>query len=277
MEGTHTQLQQLRYIIAIAEEQNITKAANKLFISQSAMSQQLIKVERELGTALFERVGRVLKLTKAGEIYVNSAKAILNVERAFYEEMEAQKKELSAVNVAVCSAVNGGIIEEMMEEVCRRLAGFDVNVTASDASDPEALNQLLYQGAADVVIGPEQQENNQELWTLERREESFAFVCAEQAQWGGKTLPAMLFPEDSYLRQKENEALRRNGIKVEVIGVTQVHSKAAVRSGLAGAFLRQSEAQDFPAACHTKASYTLSYSARLLRFGQIGEMLQQKI
>lgn len=42
---------QIEYILQIAEENNITKAAEKLFITQSALNQQLLKLERELGTA----------------------------------------------------------------------------------------------------------------------------------------------------------------------------------------------------------------------------------
>lgn len=46
---------QIEYILQIAEENNITKAAEKLFITQSALNQQLLKLERELGTPLFQR------------------------------------------------------------------------------------------------------------------------------------------------------------------------------------------------------------------------------
>jgi DNA-binding transcriptional LysR family regulator len=48
-------LKQLEYIIKIAEENNITRAAEKLFITQSALNQQLLKLEKELGTQLFYR------------------------------------------------------------------------------------------------------------------------------------------------------------------------------------------------------------------------------
>ena len=48
-------LKQLEYIVEIAKEKNITHAAEKLFISQSALNQQLLKLEKELGTQLFHR------------------------------------------------------------------------------------------------------------------------------------------------------------------------------------------------------------------------------
>ncbi len=46
---------QIEYILKIAEENNITKAADKLYITQSALNQQLLKLEKELGTPLFHR------------------------------------------------------------------------------------------------------------------------------------------------------------------------------------------------------------------------------
>ena len=63
---------QIEYILQIAEENNITHAAAKLFITQSALNQQLIKLENELGTPLFHRSRTNWHLTEAGMIYVEN-------------------------------------------------------------------------------------------------------------------------------------------------------------------------------------------------------------
>jgi DNA-binding transcriptional LysR family regulator len=60
-------LRQLRYAVALAEAQSFTKAADNEFVVQSALSQQLRKLEDELGVALFERTTRSVALTPAGE------------------------------------------------------------------------------------------------------------------------------------------------------------------------------------------------------------------
>ena len=70
---------QIEYILKIAEENNITKAAGKLFITQSALNQQLIKLEKELGTPLFHRSSTNWHLTEAGEIYGKNAKQMLQI------------------------------------------------------------------------------------------------------------------------------------------------------------------------------------------------------
>lgn len=72
---------QMEYIIQISEERSITKAAEKLFITQSALNQQLQKLEKELGISLFIRTRSDWQLTPAGEIYVNTARQILNLKK----------------------------------------------------------------------------------------------------------------------------------------------------------------------------------------------------
>lgn len=80
-------LKQLEYMIKIAEENNITKAADKLFVTQSALNQQLLKLERELETQLFVRSRGNWHLTKAGEIYVENAKKILRIKKDTYNQI----------------------------------------------------------------------------------------------------------------------------------------------------------------------------------------------
>ena len=61
----------IEYIIAIAEEKSLSKAAERLYLSQPALSQRLKKLEDELGTQLFTRERDGLTLTDAGRIYIN--------------------------------------------------------------------------------------------------------------------------------------------------------------------------------------------------------------
>ncbi len=68
------------YVVAIAEERKLAKAAERLFVTPSALSQSLKKLESSLGFSIFERVnGHVLKLTDSGEIYVAAARKILKI------------------------------------------------------------------------------------------------------------------------------------------------------------------------------------------------------
>ncbi|WP_173916852.1 LysR family transcriptional regulator [Halobacillus sp. Marseille-Q1614] len=71
-------LKQLRYFRAVAEEQQVTKAAKRLHMAQPPLSQQIKLMEEELNLKLFDRQGRKLELTKAGEILFEKAGKILH-------------------------------------------------------------------------------------------------------------------------------------------------------------------------------------------------------
>lgn len=80
-------LKQIEYILKIAEKQNITRAAEKLFITQSALNQQLLKLEKELGTPLFYRSRTNCRPTPAGEIYIEAGRRMLMLKKDTYDKI----------------------------------------------------------------------------------------------------------------------------------------------------------------------------------------------
>lgn len=81
-------LKQVDYILKIAEENNITRAAEKLFITQPALNQQLLKLEKELGTPLFHRSRTNWRPTEAGEIYIRNARELLRIKKNTYDQIQ---------------------------------------------------------------------------------------------------------------------------------------------------------------------------------------------
>jgi LysR family hydrogen peroxide-inducible transcriptional activator len=71
------ELSQLRYVMAVADTGNFTRAAARSNIAQPSLSQQIIKLERELGHKLFHRMGRKAVLTEAGTVFLERARRIL--------------------------------------------------------------------------------------------------------------------------------------------------------------------------------------------------------
>ena len=87
-------VKQMTYILTIAQEGGISKAAAKLFITQSALDQQLLKLEKELGTQLFYRSRTSFSLTAAGKVYVDYAKQMVALKDAFLAAIVAENDAL---------------------------------------------------------------------------------------------------------------------------------------------------------------------------------------
>jgi LysR family transcriptional regulator, transcription activator of glutamate synthase operon len=100
------ELRQLRYLVALAEERNFTRAAANEHIAQPALSQQIRRLESELGLALVERTTRRVSLTDAGELLVVRARRVL-------AELEAAKTELEALRGVQTGHVTVGAMHTM--------------------------------------------------------------------------------------------------------------------------------------------------------------------
>jgi DNA-binding transcriptional LysR family regulator len=99
-------LRQLRYLVALAEERHFTRAAAREHIAQPALSQQIRRLEEEVGLALVERTTRHVSITAAGELLVARARRIL-------AEMDAAQAELQAVRGIHTGHVTVGAMHTM--------------------------------------------------------------------------------------------------------------------------------------------------------------------
>jgi len=73
------EMHQLRYFVKVAELGSVTRAAEACFVSQPSLSQQIAKLEQELGQPLFERLGRGVRLTRAGQVFKEYSDQILSL------------------------------------------------------------------------------------------------------------------------------------------------------------------------------------------------------
>ena len=69
---------QLEYFLAVAHELNFTKAAESMYVSQTAVTQQIKALEEQLGVSLFERTKKKLVETSAGIVFLEEARLVLN-------------------------------------------------------------------------------------------------------------------------------------------------------------------------------------------------------
>ncbi len=96
------EVHQLRYFCAVAETASFTRAAEREQVAQPSLSQQIMKLEEELAVRLFDRLGRTVRLTDPGQVFLPRARAILAELRAAKEEVAERQSTVSGV---VCVGV----------------------------------------------------------------------------------------------------------------------------------------------------------------------------
>lgn len=97
------ELQQLRYVCAIADTGNFSRAAERCQVAQPSLSQQVLKLEEDLGAKLFDRLGRSVRLTEAGRAFLPHARSIL-------EQSQAARASVTVNSVDVRGHVSIGVI-----------------------------------------------------------------------------------------------------------------------------------------------------------------------
>jgi DNA-binding transcriptional LysR family regulator len=118
-------LKQLRTFVAVAELGTVSKAAMRLRIAQPALSRQIIDLEKELDLALFDRVGRRLRLTGEGEQLLGNCRRLLGDARSLADQAHELRRGDSGV-LKVTSAAH--MIENVLSTFLHQYAGHYPNV-----------------------------------------------------------------------------------------------------------------------------------------------------
>jgi len=145
------ELRHLRYFKVVAELQHFHKAADKLHITQPALSNQIKQLEEELNSKLFERVGRGVKLSENGELVLSSAIKILN-------DVELLKESVSDIESGQAGTLKIGVLQSINSLYLRSLvAEFDRNNPNISLQIEEMTNhnieQKVTRGDIDIGIG----------------------------------------------------------------------------------------------------------------------------
>ena len=148
--GNKMDLRTLRYFTVVAEELNITHAAERLCMSQPPLSNQMKALEEELGTKLFIRGKRQLQLTDAGRLLLLRATQILDM-------TEKAQHEVMSLEGGMSGTINLGIVEGRAPFLTARwIAGFkeefpNVKYSMWNGSSDDVLDRLR-QGLVDLAV-----------------------------------------------------------------------------------------------------------------------------
>jgi DNA-binding transcriptional LysR family regulator len=140
----------LRYFLAVAEEENFTRAAERLHIAQPALSAQIRQLEERLGVRLLHRSTRVVRLTEAGRAVVERGPAVLSaLEEVWESARRAGRGELGRLRLVYSPSSGYGTTPQLVEFMRTRYP--DVEINARLVSTPDVVS-AVHLGHADVGI-----------------------------------------------------------------------------------------------------------------------------
>jgi len=156
------ELRHLRYFVAIAEAGTMAKAAERVFVTQSTLSHQLAQLEGEIGTDLFERIGRNLRLSDAGRTWLGHARGILaQVDEARKAASRMQGLETGEVRMGVIHSFVTKLMPDIVAGFVRRHPGVRLQVLVMPGIEIESeveagaldFGFAFYPPARDSVVG----------------------------------------------------------------------------------------------------------------------------
>ena len=146
------EIQQIRAFLAVAEELHFGRAAKKLHMAQPPISRSIQQLERELGTRLFDRTTRSVKLTGAGEAFIGPATDIIDAtRRANIAVHAADRGEVGRVRVAFAGSSTHALVGRLARDVRRDNPGIQIELYSQNFAQP-ALDRVLG-GDMDIALG----------------------------------------------------------------------------------------------------------------------------
>lgn len=143
-------IRQIRYFQAVIQNNSFSEAAEECHISQSAISQQIQALERELGVLLLERKNRKFSLTPAGEyFYKKSLVLIADYERMCQEAKQLSKEKQATLVIGYLRCYSGQEFHLTLEEFSAKYPGVAVKI---EYGNHEELYELLRTGGVDLVL-----------------------------------------------------------------------------------------------------------------------------
>jgi len=219
----------LRTFVAIVEEQGFIRAAERLHKTQSTISQQVRRLEQELGVSLFRADGRKRALTLEGEVMLGYARRLLAMQEEAFAAVSRQQVP-TELRIGVSSSLSDGLLPDLLARFNRRYPAVRLSVQTAFSEDldtefeAERYDLVLKLGQAGGTGGGELIGTDPLIW-----------IGAPGYQWSREApLPLVLIEERCLFRKAAQVALDAEGIAWRVTYQTRSFSSlmAAVSAGL---------------------------------------------
>ena len=221
----------LEYVLTIAEEKSLLKASEKLFITPSALSQSISKLEGTMHTTLFLRSRQGWTLTPAGAVYVDMARDVIARRRKAYTEISRLSKEFAShLTVGITMGLGAYMFAQIFPEFHSKFPYLKIKLIEGTVS---TLSDGVSRGSIDIAFLTSGVEN-EDLEIVELIREDFlisvpkthplASLAAQNAAEGLVPISLSRFRDDEFmlmspgttLRAAQDEMFRRSGFTPKV-------------------------------------------------------------
>jgi DNA-binding transcriptional LysR family regulator len=145
----HLETRQLAYFVAVAEEQHIGRAADRLGMAQPPLSRAIQKLERQVGVPLLERAGRGIRLTAAGEVLMDEGRKVLDAAAAAGRRARRAGETQARLVLAMKPGSDSGLLPEILNAYREQPASAAVDVQVCGVGEQ---GPLVRTGAADLAL-----------------------------------------------------------------------------------------------------------------------------
>src|ERR1700728_468235 len=200
------EVHQLKYVCAIAESGNFSRAAERCNVAQPSLSQQVLKLEKELGVRLFDRLGRSVRLTEAGRVFAPQARAIL-------EELEMARSSVVDKNADLRGSVAVGVIPTIAPYLMPGYtAAFAKKYPDAKLRIVEEMTSVLVDGLRDLsidvaILALPLRHKDLELFPI-RTEPLFAVLKRDHPRASAKSLALKDLRGESFVMLRDGHCFR---------------------------------------------------------------------
>src|SRR5579872_5504835 len=221
------ELHQLRYFCAVAETGSFTRAAEREKVAQPSLSQQIMKLEEELGTRLFDRLGRAVRLTDLGQTFLPRARTILR-------ELKAAKEEVTEKKTSISGPVTVGVIPTIAPYFLpSRIATFSRKFPQATLSVVEditlGLMDRLRAGLIDMALMALPMRGHDFDSFALRTERLFAILPKEHPLNRKRSLTMKELREEPFLLLRDDHCFRET--TMEACDRARIHPRVVFESG----------------------------------------------
>lgn len=241
---------ELRVFVTAAEELNFSRAAARLHLSQSAVSQNIQSIEKSYGVELFVRHGRSVQLSEVGQVILPMAREVLNTVRLLEDSLINVKGEVAGELTIGCSTTSGKyILPNLLAAFRREYSLVRSRVTISSRSG--VVERLLDQTLALGVMS--RQVEHRDLEYMPLLEDKVILIVPIDHPWAqyGRAMPADLL-DQPFIRREESSgtaevvsnALKQQGVMPDTLNTVMELGNAeaiemAVEEGIGIAFVSE--------------------------------------